>query len=136
MRGILATGGILLMVIALLATGCGRGREPATPTPTSPPPTPTSVPPTATPAPPTPTPKPAATPTPKKKLEKVILEFRTTVPSVEDADRVLEILLEEPGVEDGLADENSLTITYDPEVTTVEEIREIVEAEGFPLREE
>jgi hypothetical protein len=129
MKNILATITTTFVLITLLATACGGAAEP---TPTPPPPTPTPAPPT--PAPPTATPTPAATPTPEKQLEEVTLEFQTTVPSIEDAERVLHNLEVEEGVEGGIASETSLTIRYDPELITVEEMRQFVERQGFPLK--
>lgn len=137
-----------LLVIILLVAGCGGSEpEPAAqpteppPTATAPAPTDTPEPPTPTPEPPTPepptsTPEPTATPTPEVTLEKVSLEFQTTVPSIEDAERVLRLLEEEPGIKDGIASEVSLDIRYDPELITLEEIRSFIESKGFPLKEE
>lgn len=129
MKNFLAAMIALLILIALLVTACG-GTEP--PTPTAPPPTPTPVPPT--PEPPTPTPAPAATPTPEVLLERATLEFRTTLPSIEDAEAILHSLQEEEGVKDGRANEDALDIRYDPEVITLEEIRAFVERQGFALK--
>jgi hypothetical protein len=131
MKNFLITIVTTLIMITLLATACG-GAEPAAPTSTPPPPTPTPAPPT--PAPATATPTPAAAPTPEVALEKVTLDFQTTVPSIEDAEAVLHSLEEQEGVKDGIASEDSLTVRYDPELITVEEIREFVERQGFPLK--
>lgn len=129
MKNILAAITTTLILITLFATACGGAAEP---TATPPPPTPTTAPPT--PAPATSTPTPAATPTPEVALESVTLEFQSAVPSIEDAERVLHSLEEKDGVKDGVASENSLTIRYDPELITVEEMRQFVERQGFPLK--
>lgn len=142
----------LFLIILIALTGCGGGAqatEPPAPSPTLPPaqatslpepteaaPEPTAEPPTATAEPPTPTsepptapPEPTATPV----SEQVTLKFVTPLGTIEELEPIIMLLEEREGILGGFGSEVEITITYDPEILTVEGVISLMEEIQRPV---
>lgn len=104
----------------------------ATPVPTA---TATSVPEaTATPVPAaTPTPAPTATPEPAG--EKISLEFVNQLSTAEEGEDIERALHDVEGILTIRGDEFGLTITYDPDIITPDEVRQALARIGHPVKE-
>jgi hypothetical protein len=123
---------IILLGLVLL-TGCGGGAAAPTPTseaaPTSAPAatlTPTSA--------PTPTPVPEATPTPEPVGEKVQFEFVTPLSTAEQGEDIQNLLHDTEGILSIRGDEFGVTIAYDPEILTADDLRQQMAIIGFPVK--
>lgn len=133
-----------LLLAGLLLAGCGGSatvpatvirltatRSPATNAPV--PPATTSRSPAQTPAPAaTPTSAPAATST--SAGETITLEFTSTLSTVEEMDHIRDLLQDTEGILAITGTEVSITITYDPNILTVEDLRGKLEEIGYPVK--
>lgn len=123
---------LILASLAVLA-GCGGGATsaPATSVPAA---TSTPAPPPATPVPAAPaTPAPAATPTPV--TESVTFEFVNELATLEELEDMALELEEVEGIKGISGNEVSITIRYDPELLTVEELRTTMAQKGRAVKE-
>ena len=132
-------GLVMLGLVSLM--GCGRGAaEEPTSTPAD---TATSVPtatatsaPTDTPTPaPTATPLPAPTATPEPVGERVSLEFVNQLSTAEEGEDIEMALHDVEGILSIRGDEFGLTITYDPDIITPDEVRQALAQIGHPVKE-
>ena len=127
-----------LSVVGLVVLAACGGGTTSTPATTSAPaaataaPAATSAPPTAAAAPPTATSAPAATSEPEG--EEVTFPFVTGLSSIEEIDDIDLLLHNVEGVLGIGGDENSITITYDPAIITVDELQQQMEAIGYPVK--
>jgi hypothetical protein len=124
---------VLLVLVAGLAVACGRG---ATPEPTPPPPTATSAP-TSTPLPPpTSTPPPAATATSEPtNLTEQKFQFVSALGTQEEGEPMAKALMGMDGIEEAKVNEVGVTVEYDPDVITLDEIRDAIESLGYKVQE-
>jgi len=141
-----------LLAVLITLAGCGGGAqttEPPAPSPTSPSvqattapeateaapeatselPTATSEPPTATSEPPTAPPEPTATPV----SEQVTLKFVTPLGTIEELEPILQLIEQREGILGGFGSEIEITINYDPEVLTVDDVIALMEQINKPV---
>lgn len=133
----------LLVSLTVLA-GCGGGTtSPPTViqmTATRPPSADTPVPPTVTSVSPTDTSSPEASPMPTPEASptsaetKVTFEFVSTLSTVEEVDHIKGLLEDTEGILAITGTEVSITITYDPNILTVEALRTKMEQIGYPVK--
>ncbi len=133
-----------LLVSLIVLAGCGGGttspptviqmtatRPLSADTPA--PPTVTSVSPTETSAPEaSPTPAPEASPTSAE--TRVTFEFVSTLSTGEEVDHIRGLLEDTEGILAITGTEVSITITYDPNILTVEALRTKMEQIGYPVK--
>lgn len=126
----------VILVSQVVLASCGGGTTAAPAAPTSAPAAPaTSAPAEATAAPePTPTSAPAATPTPVS--EKVTFQLVRGLSTIEEMDDDIAPKLEQvDGILRVSGTEVSITITYDPEIITPEELRAKLAEIGHAVKE-
>lgn len=125
----------LILLVSVFLAGCGGGEAAPTPAPA---PAATSTPePAATPAPtsaPTPTPVPADTPTPEPSGEQIKLEFVTPLSTAEQGEDIQQQLHDVEGILSIRGDEFGLTIKYDPDVITPDDLKQQMSVIGFPVK--
>ena len=139
---------IFILMVLFLLVGCSGGTQEA-PASTSLPPTNTSAPdleptqspateapaePTAMPEPTSEPPTPASEPTEEPGTTKVTFEFVTELETIEELDPIILDLEEVEGIVGLSGTEQTISITYDPDVLTEENIRTLMEQIGKPVK--
>lgn len=130
---------LIVLVAAGLLSGCGAAAS--APSPTAPPaptataePAPTVPPPTSTAPPPTSTAQPPPTAEPEEtSLEKHKFKFVSPLGTQEEGDRIESVLTGLPGIEEVSVTEISITVGYDPEVITLDDVRKAIESLGYKV---
>ena len=125
-----------LLVSLIVLAGCG-GATTSPPTviqmtATRPPSADTPAPPTVTSVSPTETSPPEASPT--SAGTRVTFEFVSTLSTVEEVDHIKGLLEDTEGILAITGTEVSITITYDPNILTVEALRTKMEQIGYPVK--
>lgn len=130
-RTFLILGTVFVAIGSLAACG---GKTISSPTPTPPPPTATLRPPTATIPPPTATSPPPPTSVPEQtNVEEHKFRFVAALGTQEEGERIESILTGLPGIEEVRVTEISITVEYNPALTTLDEIQEAIESLGYKV---
>lgn len=126
----------LVLAVAVLIAGCGGGAEtPASQPATAVPASPTEAPTTAPTAPPvaTPTAAPAETPAPRAEVYFEWAAGGVRPADSDDVDPIVLDLMSREGILSGHGNEIGITIVYNPELITIEEIQGIFKSIGHPV---
>jgi hypothetical protein len=66
--------------------------------------------------------------------ERVVLQFVTTLSTIEEVDHIADLLSDEDGILAVTGTEVSLTITYDPAAITIDQLKAVMERIGYPVK--
>lgn len=130
---------IVVLVAAGLLSACGGA--PAAPPPTAPPapaatvePAPTAAPPTSTAPPPTSTAPPPPTAEPEQtSLERHKFKFVSVLGTQEEGERIESVLTGIPGIEEVSVTEISITVEFNPDVITLDDVQKAIESLGYKV---